>query len=78
MKVFLWEGVRRCSTSYHSGGSVLIRASDLSRARELGIFKDEIDETIFKMSGLEEQPDAIFDSESNEETVWIFPNAGCC
>lgn len=91
MKAFLWEYVVECSDNYHSEGAVLIEAETLERAREIAFYKqstgikqtlDKNDwELVFeshKIVGVEKEPDAVFTSDSKEEKVWIFENAGCC
>lgn len=71
MKAFLWHIIEHVSAEYHHEGSVLIVASSLERAREIGRMENE------KME-LAKLPDAEFESFSDEEKVWVFPNAGCC
>lgn len=76
MKAFLWDGLEEVSDNYHPHGSVLIEAESLERAREIAVFNKG--GNIIKMNGIEAEPDAIFDSTSLVEKVWVFPNAGCC
>lgn len=71
MKAFLWYEIGVVSDRYHSGGSVLIEAETLERAREIALNG----ETKMKV---EKEPDAIFDSTSKTEKLWVFPDAGCC
>lgn len=83
MKAFLWYGVDECSCSYHKGGSVLIEAETIERAREIAFFdtydiSDGYKEIKKPITDISIEPDAIFDSHSTEEKVWIFPDAGCC
>ena len=76
MKAYLWHGVEKVSDYYHCGGSVLIEARSLERARQIAVIKYENNKEIpMSVSG---QPDAIFESGSTEERVWVFPDAGCC
>lgn len=72
MKVFVWEWVGKCSDSYHEDGGVVVVAPDEARARALAnakpgcCIKDE------------EAPDLVVDAATDEERVFIMPNAGCC
>lgn len=82
MKAFLWQGVKTVSSSYHSGGSVLIEAENVDAARDIAVFEQWDWETDTnaktKMEGLDRDPDAIFESSAKEPKVWVFENAGCC
>lgn len=68
--LFVWSDVANCSNSYHSGGGVVVIASDQKRAIELAamegafIADDELPE--------------VYIVESVVEKVYIFPDAGCC
>lgn len=72
MKVFVWERVRRCSTSYHPEGGVVVFAATLDEARDLanGEAGCRIEE--------DEQPDEIRDCADGPKRVFIMPDAGCC
>lgn len=85
MKAFLWKQISEVTTRYHPEGGVLIQAPTLERAREIALKEDwdarhvdEDDPVSQRMQGIDAEPDAIFDSDSTEEKVWIFPDAGCC
>lgn len=80
MKAFLWHGIAKVSSNYHEHGSVLIEAETIEMARELAVLKDWFDDEapIQKMVGVDREPDAIFESNSTKENVWVFPDAGCC
>ena len=71
MKAYLWYDISYASDSYHTEGTVLIEAATLERARELG------KETDRNMT-IDDEPTKVFKSNSTEEKVWVFPNAGCC
>lgn len=73
MKAYLWHGIESVSDNYHERGSVLIEASSIERARELAVIPEFV-----PMKGVEREPDRIFESDSTEEKVWVFPDAGCC
>lgn len=72
MKIFIWQRVNQCSYNFHSEGGVVVFSENEEKAREIAnntkgckIEKDEL-------------PDKICDVTSNEECIFIFPDAGCC
>lgn len=75
MKAFLWYNIDVASLSWHTEGSVLVEAETLSRAREIAVIMDG--KKAVKMS-VDGEPDAVFESSSKEEKIWVFPDAGCC
>lgn len=79
MKAFLWCEVDRVSTSYHENGSVLIEAETIERAREIAFMQNYSGDILEeKISPIDRDPDAVFESRSTKEKVWVFPDAGCC
>lgn len=77
MKAFLWQGIDQVCEEYHQNGSVLIEAESLERARSIAVF-EETGWGLNPMIGVEREPDAIFESSSSTEKVWIFQHTGCC
>jgi hypothetical protein len=77
MKAFLWKDLEKMSSNYHSGGSILIEAPTLERARELAVYKD-YDNVENPIKGVDKEPNAVFESSGETEKVWAFPDAGCC
>lgn len=71
MKAFIWHEIKSVSDNYHQEGSVLIIAESIERARQLAFDDGNI-------SGVDSDPDFIFDANNYEEKVVAFPNAGCC
>jgi hypothetical protein len=85
MKAFLWLGLDRVSDRFHSGGSILVVAENIERAREISFFETStfnIENDLYEEKKIKidtpEKPDAIFESDLTEEKIWIFINAGCC
>ncbi len=79
MKAYLWHDIDKVSENYHERGSVLIQAESLERARELSkCCTDKYREGSYSMIGTDAEPDAVFECDSTEEKVWVFPDAGCC
>lgn len=81
MKAFLWHDIDKVSSNYHERGSVLIEAETIERARELAMVSGSSgwpEKEAGPMEDITREPDAIFESNSNEEKVWVFPDAGCC
>ena len=73
MKIFIWEEIDTCTSSYHSEGGVVVIAETEARARELAnaVHGCAISEC--------ELPNATHELVDNcEEKVFIMPNAGCC
>lgn len=70
MKAFLWYGLDKVSNCFHEEGSVLIEAETIERAREMA------NESCIR--DVSKEPNAIFESNSKKEKMWIFPDAGCC
>ena len=75
MRMFVWEYVNRITCNWHDGGGVLVIAGDLDRARELlltqgGVYDDSDVLTL--------DPDFSASVETQDEKVFIFPDAGCC
>lgn len=72
MKIFIFEDVEKCSDNYHEGGGVVVIADDEDRARDVAN----------SIHGCHIQPDekpvASYDVATDEEKVFIFPDAGCC
>lgn len=72
MKIFVWERVSECTTSYHSEGGVVVVAEHLEEAKNMA---KEVDCII----GDDEHPSLTLDvSEESEKRVLIMPDAGCC
>ena len=71
MKVFVWEYVAKCSSSYHESGGVVVFAKDEARARELANAVGGCN------IAPNESPDDVRDTDG-EEQVYVFPDAGCC
>lgn len=71
MTVFIWERIQHCSDHYHEEGGVVVFAKDEARAIELATLEG----CEFKVY---EKPDYAVQIESEEEKVFIFPDAGCC
>lgn len=79
MKAFLWHNINKVSDNYHANGSVLIEAETVERARELAVFRAGYgDQKTTEQMDVDRDPDAVFDSPSTTEHVWVFPDAGCC
>lgn len=81
MKAFLWHEVESVTAQYHPGGSVLIVAESIERAREIAVFRDwstSAGALVDMKMPLEAEPDLVLQAEGQPEKVWVFPNAGCC
>lgn len=87
MKIFVWENVDPITTSWHSGGSVLVAAPDVEAARTL--WKEYVKEEIHHMVmvGIPEEYFVVLDGDPNHifpstdemlPIVLVFPDAGCC
>lgn len=78
VRVFVWHDIEKCTREYHSEGSLVVIASDLSRAREL-VAESEI--TPRDCDALDSPPSydwRLADGGEYEETLLVMPNAGCC
>lgn len=74
MQLFIWTYVGDLTTNYHSGGSAVVVAASVDRARELIAANCPAD-----CSALNDAPDKIYalDGQPAEE-IFIFADAGCC
>jgi hypothetical protein len=72
-KMFVWQYVEGLTNNYHDGGGTLVIADDLGSAREL--LKKEVPQgsSVFK-----DDPSYMAPVMSEEDKVFIFPDAGCC
>ena len=74
MKMFVWARVAYASNNYHHEGGILVVADNLSKAREV-ILK----ECSEKCGALTEEPNFSLEVlEPASQTIFIFPDAGCC
>lgn len=78
MKLFIWENVEYLTTNYHDSGGLVIMAETLERARELVPAHTDDDGNPRICEAMTQPPDAALTVESEQERVWIFPDAGCC
>lgn len=72
--MYVWETVGDLTNSYHDGGGVVVIADNMEAARELL-------KTHGARKGCEAftaSPDFSAPVETNEDKVFIFPDAGCC
>ena len=83
MKLFKWSDVDYLTTSYHDNGGLVVIAETLERAREL--ISDKCpgkhwshDAVPHRCSAMDTDPDDTFEIFGGSETIWVFPNAGCC
>lgn len=72
MKVFVWEVIGECSSSFHSGGGLVVFAENEIRARELANQQEGCNLLP------EEMPDEVREVIGGDERVFIMPDAGCC
>lgn len=71
MKAFVWKRLEGLTEYYHSEGGLLLIAEDLAKAREFYLNEGG-------RLNLQE-PDFVFEApEHTQETVVVFPDAGCC
>ena len=68
MKMFVWEYVNGLTSNYHDGGGALVIADNLESARKL----------LGNSEANTQMPNFSASVESNENRVFIFPDAGCC
>ena len=73
MNIYVWHQIDKCTSSYHSEGGVVAIAESEERARELAKVEGAYIE-------LHESPDMEHKLEDDHtaESVYLFPNAGCC
>ena len=72
MKIFIWDRVNQCSDNYHPEGGVAVIAESLQRAVEIA---NQLNGCNIQKN---EMPDDVYEIKSDEEKVFIFPDAGCC
>ena len=73
MYVYIWQCVDECSSNYHSSGGVVVVAASEARAREIA---NAVDGCSIQP---DESPDQIIACANTEqEVVYIMPDAGCC
>lgn len=80
MKIFIWERVDMVTDSYHHEGGVAIIAKDINRAIETGLenFPKEHLERSGKLENIKTARYEEYSIKSDEEKIFIFPDAGCC
>jgi hypothetical protein len=74
-KMFVWENANGVSSNYHDDGGVMIIADNLDVARQLF---EKTGGTSKKSEVLKCEPDYMTSVVSEEDKIFIFPNAGCC
>lgn len=72
--MYVWENVSGLTNNWHDGGGALVIAEDLEMARIL-LLRNGVSES---SETLTKEPDFTTSVETNEEKVFIFPDAGCC
>lgn len=80
MKVFVWKYLDHLTSSYHSGGGLVVFADSLERAREIAVKAGEWKGYPEKKPcvQVEAEPDDVREVAGGEEAVYIMPDAGCC
>ena len=71
----VWESVNEFTDRYHDGGGLVIISNDLESAREL--LKKSIP-LKSKCQALKVDPSYVTSVTSEEDEIFIFPDAGCC
>ena len=72
-KMFVWENVDGLTGNYHDGGGTVVIADNLDAARKL------LEKQTGKgCSAMKDEPDYSASVGSDEDKVFIFPDAGCC
>lgn len=72
--MFVWENVSGLTSNYHDGGGTVVIAESLDAARDL-LKSDGVS------SGSDvftEEPSFMASVMTEENKVFIFPDAGCC
>jgi hypothetical protein len=72
MNVYIWQYVKQCSTSYHSGGGVVVIAETLEDAVALANSQDGC------VISPDELPDEVRPCQGGNKAIYIMPDAGCC
>lgn len=70
MKIFIWEYIGSLTERCHPGGGLVVIAK--SKDRIAALIK-ECDPMLYEIN---EEPDFIYQIESEEEKVFVFPDAG--
>lgn len=74
MNLYMWKRLEAVTSNYHSAAAVVIIAASLDRAHALVPYRGRHE----KREPMTE-PDVIYVlHEAAEESVFIFPDAGCC
>ena len=71
MKLFLYENLATVSDHWHSGGSILVVAEDISMVQK--IVNDTSEHVV-----LDKSPSLVLNIESDKQFAKIFLNVGCC
>lgn len=72
--MFVWENVDGLTNNYHDGGGTVVIADNLEVARKL-LVENGVSEG---SEVLTESPNYTTSVVSDEDKVFIFPDAGCC
>lgn len=79
MKVFVWQRIKQCTSSYHPEGGVVVFAETEERARQLvGEYVEPYDDKPRCVIGPDEKPDEVREVIGGDEKIFIMPDAGCC
>ena len=82
MHVFIWTYVDPITSSWHSGGGVLIVAESLEAAKVIWLDSEDA-KSVTRNGGdpatvLVDAPDHTLPTGSTEPLLVLFPDAGCC
>lgn len=68
MQLFIWEDLENLTDRYHPEGGCVVIADNIERALEL----------LPKDCDAKRKNPSVFNVQTTEEKVFIFPDAGCC
>ena len=74
MNMYVWEDIQELTDNYHSDGGLVVLASSEARARELAIERG----VKFGQNDVPDVYPLCACSATEEERVYLFPDAGCC
>jgi hypothetical protein len=82
-KVSIYKDLEKVSTSYHEGGGAVIIADDPQKAWNdywLGVSKEHSSNEVYvEFTEITlPPPDYVYETDTSEDKVIIFPDSGCC
>lgn len=76
MNLYIFENAEKVSDHYHSGGGLVVIAKDIKRVKELVLQTNG--EAVLSDEDIANANMYELKNDNENETIYFFPDAGCC